>query len=65
MAERLKQTIIEKEPAVDLIAGPDAYRNLPQMLATMASGQAAGKSFAKLFNESIKTWVFFRFFCLQ
>lgn len=42
MAERLKQKIIEKEPAIDLIAGPDSYRNLPQMLATTETGQAAG-----------------------
>ena len=26
MAERLKKDIIEKQKAVDIIAGPDAYR---------------------------------------
>lgn len=38
MAERLKKEIVEKEKAVDVIAGPDAYRycyliyNLPTMI---------------------------------
>ena len=42
MAERLKKEIIEKEQMVDLICGPDAYRDLPRMLAVTESGQAAG-----------------------
>ncbi len=33
MAERLKEGILERYPAVDLIVGPDAYRSLPQLLA--------------------------------
>lgn len=32
MAERLKKKIIEKEKSVDVIAGPDAYRDLPRLL---------------------------------
>jgi len=43
MAERLKQTIIEKQKAVDLVCGPDAYRDLPRMLALTHSNQTAGE----------------------
>lgn len=32
MAERLKHKILEKEKLVDVIAGPDAYRDLPRLL---------------------------------
>lgn len=41
MAERLKKLIIEKEQLVDLVAGPDSYRDLPRMLAVTESGQTA------------------------
>jgi tRNA-2-methylthio-N6-dimethylallyladenosine synthase len=30
MAERLKTKLLEEEKIVDLVAGPDAYRDLPQ-----------------------------------
>ncbi|CAN5918710.1 tRNA (N6-isopentenyl adenosine(37)-C2)-methylthiotransferase MiaB [soil metagenome] len=33
MAEHLKEGLAERAPAVDVIAGPDSYRRLPQMLA--------------------------------
>lgn len=33
MAERLKEQLLEKEKSVDLVAGPDAYRDLPQLLS--------------------------------
>ncbi|MFO8128898.1 MAG: tRNA (N6-isopentenyl adenosine(37)-C2)-methylthiotransferase MiaB, partial [Bacteroidales bacterium] len=39
MAERLKMRLLEEEHAVDLIAGPDAYRSLPELLSAAASGQ--------------------------
>jgi tRNA-2-methylthio-N6-dimethylallyladenosine synthase len=32
MAEHLRESIVERAPYVDLVAGPDAYRRLPQML---------------------------------
>lgn len=32
MAERLKETIVQKEKIVDVICGPDAYRTLPTLL---------------------------------
>lgn len=33
MAERLKTKIIEKEREIDIICGPDAYKDLPRLLA--------------------------------
>ncbi len=41
MAERLKEQLIEEEKIVDIIAGPDAYRNLPQLLSSVKSGNKA------------------------
>ena len=33
MAERLKQKLLEKEKSVDVVAGPDSYKDLPRLLA--------------------------------
>uniref|UniRef100_A0A1A9WB31 CDK5RAP1-like protein n=1 Tax=Glossina brevipalpis TaxID=37001 RepID=A0A1A9WB31_9MUSC len=33
MAERLKQYVLEKEKCVDVVAGPDSYKDLPRLLA--------------------------------
>ncbi|KAH8318076.1 hypothetical protein KR074_006923 [Drosophila pseudoananassae] len=33
MAERLKEKLLEKEQCVDVIAGPDSYKDLPRLLA--------------------------------
>jgi tRNA-2-methylthio-N6-dimethylallyladenosine synthase len=33
MAEHLKEGLAERAPAVDVIAGPDSYRRMPEMLA--------------------------------
>ncbi|XP_027277240.1 mitochondrial tRNA methylthiotransferase CDK5RAP1 isoform X1 [Cricetulus griseus] len=41
MAERLKGEILNREKTVDLLAGPDAYRDLPRLLAVVESGQQA------------------------
>ncbi|KAM4842393.1 mitochondrial tRNA methylthiotransferase CDK5RAP1 [Thomomys bottae] len=41
MAERLKEEILHREKIVDLLAGPDAYRDLPRLLAVAESGQQA------------------------
>ncbi len=41
MAERLKTKLIEEEKLVDLVAGPDAYRDLPNLLEQIESGQKA------------------------
>ncbi|XP_068919605.1 mitochondrial tRNA methylthiotransferase CDK5RAP1 isoform X2 [Petaurus breviceps papuanus] len=39
MAERLKEEILQREKLVDIIAGPDAYRDLPRLLTLADSGQ--------------------------
>lgn len=41
MAERLKQQLLEEEEAVDLIVGPDAYRDLPALLDEASGGRKA------------------------
>lgn len=33
MAERLKTKLLEDDRGVDVVAGPDAYRDLPRLLA--------------------------------
>ena len=38
MAERLKQNLLEEERLVDLVVGPDAYRDLPRLLHTVEDG---------------------------
>ncbi|XP_003746682.1 CDK5 regulatory subunit-associated protein 1 [Galendromus occidentalis] len=40
MAERLKTQLLEKEKSVDVVAGPDSYRDLPRLLETASGGQA-------------------------
>eukprot|EP01132_Coremiostelium_polycephalum_P000143 gene143-192_t len=45
MAERLKQTLLEEEKLVDLVAGPDAYRDLPRLVTTVDSGSKAINTF--------------------
>ncbi len=39
MAERLKEKLLEEEELVDLVVGPDAYRELPSLLQDLGSGQ--------------------------
>lgn len=42
MAERLRKKLLEEEALVDVVVGPDAYRDLPRLLAeTEETGQAA------------------------
>ena len=38
MAERLKERLTEGPNAVDVVAGPDAYRDLPQLVRTAEAG---------------------------
>jgi tRNA-2-methylthio-N6-dimethylallyladenosine synthase len=39
MAERLKEQLLEGDRSVDLVVGPDAYRELPALLAEVEGGQ--------------------------
>ena len=41
MAERLKSQLLEEEKMVDVIVGPDAYRDLPRLLSIAETGQKA------------------------
>lgn len=41
MAERLKEQLLEQEHTVDIIVGPDAYRDLPRLLNLAETGQKA------------------------
>ena len=35
MAERLKEKILEKNKVVDLVVGPDAYRDIPSLVSNI------------------------------
>ncbi len=41
MAERIREQIMEKEELVDLVVGPDAYRDLPKLLSDVDDGRKA------------------------
>ncbi len=41
MAERLKEKFLEEEKIVDLVVGPDAYRDLPNLLEEIDAGRDA------------------------
>lgn len=45
MAERLKSKLLEEEKIVDLVAGPDAYRDLPQLISQVDDGEKAVNTF--------------------
>ena len=45
MAERLKAQLLEEEKIVDLVAGPDAYRDLPKLIARVDEGEKAVNTF--------------------
>lgn len=41
MAERLKSQLLEEEKIVDIVVGPDAYRDLPNLVAQVDEGKKA------------------------
>jgi len=41
MAERIKDKIIDQEQLVDIVVGPDAYRDIPSLLAEVDDGRKA------------------------
>lgn len=41
MAERLREKLLEEEKLVDLVVGPDAYRDLPNLIDQVDTGQKA------------------------
>jgi tRNA-2-methylthio-N6-dimethylallyladenosine synthase len=54
MAQNLKAELAAKEPLVDVLAGPDAYRQLPMLISTALQAQEQGflqKGFALDLSE--------------
>ena len=54
MAQNLKSELAKKEPMIDVLAGPDAYRQLPSLLTTALDAQEQGlaqKAFALDLSE--------------
>ncbi|MEM9676333.1 MAG: tRNA (N6-isopentenyl adenosine(37)-C2)-methylthiotransferase MiaB [Bacteroidota bacterium] len=45
MAERLKSQLLEEEQIVDLVAGPDAYRDLPNLVQQVNEGTKSVNTF--------------------
>ncbi|MCA6073350.1 tRNA (N6-isopentenyl adenosine(37)-C2)-methylthiotransferase MiaB [Fulvivirga sedimenti] len=45
MAERLKSKLLEEEKIVDLVVGPDAYRDLPKLVENAEIGQKGVNTF--------------------
>ena len=45
MAERLKSKLLEEEKIVDVVVGPDAYRDLPNLVRQVDDGQKAVNTF--------------------
>ena len=45
MAERLKSKLLEEEQIVDLVAGPDAYRDLPNLVKHVDEGERSVNTF--------------------
>ncbi len=41
MAERLKDKLLEEEKSVDMVVGPDAYRDLPNLINELEDGRKA------------------------
>ena len=41
MAERLKEKFLEQEKLVDIVVGPDSYRDLPNLIAEVEDGKKA------------------------
>ncbi|MEK6586135.1 MAG: tRNA (N6-isopentenyl adenosine(37)-C2)-methylthiotransferase MiaB [Nitrospirota bacterium] len=54
MAQNLKSELAEKEPLIDVLAGPDSYRQLPRLLTNALDAQEQGlrqKAFALDLSE--------------
>ena len=57
MAERLKEKFLEEEKIVDLVVGPDAYRDLPGLVAALENHLVISRAMLNLLtyeNNSMK-----------
>lgn len=45
MAERIKDQLLEEEKLVDVVVGPDAYRDLPKLVSAAEDGQKGVNTF--------------------
>jgi tRNA-2-methylthio-N6-dimethylallyladenosine synthase len=45
MAERLKEKLLEEEKIVDVVVGPDAYRDLPNLISSAEDGHKGVNTF--------------------
>lgn len=45
MAERLKTRLLEEDDLVDVVIGPDSYRDLPRLLAAVRQGDRGAKAY--------------------
>lgn len=52
MAERLKEKVLETENSVDIVAGPDAYRDLPRLFAVNSMTNAKAINCLLSFDET-------------
>ena len=48
MAERLKEQFLDEEKLIDLVVGPDSYRDLPNLIAQVEDGRKAVNVFLSL-----------------
>jgi tRNA-2-methylthio-N6-dimethylallyladenosine synthase len=48
MAQNLKDELTDKEPLVDVLAGPDSYRQLPMLIDNAIRSQERGEGFKSL-----------------
>ena len=48
MAERLKEKFLEEEKLIDIVVGPDSYRDLPNLIAQVEDGRKAVNVFLSL-----------------
>lgn len=51
MAERLKTKLLEADQGVDMVVGPDSYRDLPRLLNVLHSGEADRAANVQLSQE--------------